>query len=196
MQGDEELLRLSLAGDEAAFGLLVERYHQRLVGLARGFVGGREAAQDVAQETWIAVLRGADRFEGRSAFRTWLFRICANRARSAAGRERRTTPAGVAEPTVDPRRFTAAGQWASAPDDWAASVDDRIVASELAARAKRAIEELPDLQRQVVTLRDVEGLSSIDVCDVLSLTPANERVLLHRGRSRVRAFLDRERGAG
>jgi RNA polymerase sigma-70 factor (ECF subfamily) len=196
VQGDEELLSLSLAGDDAAFGSLVERYHPRLVGLARGFVGDGDAAQDVAQETWIAVLRGGDRLEGRSTFRTWLFRICANRARSAAGREHRSSPADLAEPAVDPRRFTGSGQWASAPDDWAATVDDRIVASELAARAKLAIEELPDLQRQVVTLRDVEGLTSIEVCDVLSLTPANERVLLHRGRSRVRAFLERERGGG
>lgn len=191
---DEELLRLVCTGDEEAFGELVGRYHSRIVGLARTVVVRRELAEEVAQETWIAVMRGAGQFQGRSTFRTWLFQICVNRARTTAGRELRIMPVDTDSPTVDPSRFTSTGHWSAPPGDWSTSVDDRVVAAELAAEAREAVDRLPEIQRQVVTLRDIEGLTSTEVCQVLSLTAANERVLLHRGRSRVRAALERVRG--
>jgi RNA polymerase sigma-70 factor (ECF subfamily) len=190
MATDEDLIEGVRDGDERAFGALVDRYHLRLVGLARSVVGSQPLAEEAAQETWIAVLRGAERFEGRSAARTWLFRICANRARSIGRREGRTTPVDTSEPAVDPSRFSSTGQWAVPPEDWTASADERLVAAELAGYAKDAIDLLPVAQKQVVTLRDVEGLSSHEVCEVLSISAANERVLLHRGRSRVRARLE------
>ena len=196
MRGDDDLLGRMRTGDDDAFAELVGRYHTRLVGLAFTVVGSREIAEEVVQETWIAVIRGVEAFEGRSSLRTWLFRICVNRARTAAGREYRTVPVDVTGPTVDPSRFSPDGQWSSPPEDWTAAIDDRIAAASLAAEAKRAIETLPDTQRQVVTFRDVDGLSSREVCEVLSIGTANERVLLHRGRSRVRAILEFERKEG
>jgi RNA polymerase sigma-70 factor (ECF subfamily) len=190
MPTDEDLIQQLRGGDETAFGALVDRYHGRLVGLARTVVGSAPLAEEAAQETWIAVLRGAERFEGRSAARTWLFRICVNRARTIGRREGRSTPVDTNEPAVDPSRFSSTGQWSAPPEDWTASVDERLVAAELAGHVMDAIELLPDTQKQVVTLRDVDGLSSHEVCDVLSISAANERVLLHRGRSRVRARLE------
>jgi RNA polymerase sigma-70 factor, ECF subfamily len=190
MPTDEDLMQQLRGGDEVAFGALVDRYHGRLVGLARSVVGSAPLAEEAAQETWIAVLRGAERFEGRSAARTWLFRICVNRARSIGRREGRTTPVDTSEPAVDPSRFSSTGQWSEPPEDWTAAVDERVVAAELAGPVREAIDLLPDAQKQVVTLRDVEGLSSHEVCEVLSISAANERVLLHRGRSRVRARLE------
>jgi RNA polymerase sigma-70 factor, ECF subfamily len=187
---DEELLECIVGGDSGAFAELVDRYHPRLVRLAQATVVKRELAEEVAQETWIAVIRGAQRFEGRSSLRTWLFRICVNRARSTQGREYRLTPVDTSSPTVDRQRFTSSGQWAVPPEDWTIAVDDRLVADALVGQARTAIAELPELQGQVVTLRDVEGLSSQEVCDVLAITAGNERVLLHRGRSRVRARLE------
>ncbi len=194
MKSDEELLGLVCAGDDKGFSELVDRYHSRIVGLAGTVVARRELAEEVAQETWIAVMRGADQFEGRSTVRSWLFQICINRAKTTASREHRSTPVDTDSPVVDPSRFTSTGQWSAPPEDWAASVDDRIVAVQLVAEAHQAISTLPDLQRQVVTLRDVEGLTSTEVCQVLSLTAANERVLLHRGRSRIRTVLERAHG--
>jgi RNA polymerase sigma-70 factor, ECF subfamily len=194
VDADEELLRRLCAGDEQAFGGLVDRYHGRIVRLAQTIVGRHELAEEVAQETWIAVLRGASRFEGRSSVRSWLFAICVNRARSTSGREFRTPSVDATSPSVDPSRFTSSGQWVTPPEDWSAVVDDRLLAAKLAAEAQVAIADLPEVQRQVVTLRDVEGLSSTEVCHVLSLSAANERVLLHRGRSRIRAALEQACG--
>ncbi|HLI01576.1 MAG TPA: sigma-70 family RNA polymerase sigma factor [Acidimicrobiales bacterium] len=190
MPSDDELIGLVRAGQEEAFAELVDRYHRRLVRLAQSFGTGREVAEEVAQDTWIAVLRGAERFEGRSSVRTWLFRICLNRARSAAGRERRDPSLDPNDPAVDPHRFTTGGQWASPPADWTDAVDDRLVAAGLIGPLRAAIGGLPPLQQQVVTLRDVEGLSSEEVCEVLSISAANQRVLLHRGRSRVRSLVE------
>lgn len=192
MTTDEELLDQLRAGDGDAFATLVGRYHTRLVGLAQTMVGRREVAEEVAQDTWVAVLRGVERFEGRSSLRTWLFRICVNRARSTGGREGRVTVG--AEPAVSPERFDAKGLWSLPPADWTEAADDRMVAASLVDHVREAIAGLPEGQRQVVTLRDVEGLSSHEVCDVLSISAANERVLLHRGRSRVRAFLEAKLG--
>jgi RNA polymerase sigma-70 factor (ECF subfamily) len=147
-------------------------------------------AEDVAQETWLAVLHGVGQFEGRSSLRTWLFQICANRARSLAAREQRLASTGRPGLAVDPSRSGSGAGWSSPSRHWADAVDDRLEANELAVHVLRAIEELPELQRQVVTLRDIEGLPSLKVCQVLSLSEPNQRVLLHRGRSRIRRTLD------
>jgi RNA polymerase sigma-70 factor (ECF subfamily) len=183
---DEELLAQLIRGDEQAFTALVERYHPRLVRLAGSFVGHRELAEDIAQETWIAVLRGIDRFEGRSAFRSWLFQVCVNRARSVAVKERRTVPVDPGASSLD-GEFRADGSWRTPPVAWSGAIDDDEAG--LLDRVRRAIDDLPGAQRQVVVLRDVEGLPAAEVCQVLAISPANQRVLLHRGRSRVRRAL-------
>jgi RNA polymerase sigma-70 factor (ECF subfamily) len=193
---DEELLDRLRAGDEVAFSEIVERYHTRLVRFARSFVANGAVAEEVAQETWLAVVRGIERFEGRSSLRTWLFRICANRARSTGASEHRMIAAGPQQAAVDPDRFDSGGAWASPVAHWADAVDDRLAAVVIATHARRAIDELPDQQRQVVTLRDAEGLSSREVCEVLGISEANQRVLLHRGRSQVRSVLEREYAGG
>lgn len=183
---DVELLARLRAGDELAFAELVERYHPRLIRLAATFVGGRDLVEDIAQETWLAVLRGVDRFEGRSSFKTWLFQICANRARSIGARESRIVPVSDVFNVADRPAFAADGSWKSPPEEWAATALDR---TELVSAVRTAILELPPSQRQVITLRDVEGLSAAEVCDVLMLSDGNQRVLLHRARHRVRTLL-------
>jgi RNA polymerase sigma-70 factor (ECF subfamily) len=196
VDGEAELISRLRAGDEAAFTELVARYHPSLLRLAMTFVPSAAVAQEVVQDTWIGVLRGIDRFEGRSSFKTWLFRILSNRARTAGVRERRTRPPDLGdEPAVHPRRFTRDGHWAEPPVPWDDSVDDRLVAAALSGRIEAALAALPDTQRQVVTMRDLEGLPSADVCAVLDITEGNQRVLLHRGRSRLRAALEAEVGA-
>jgi RNA polymerase sigma-70 factor (ECF subfamily) len=187
---DSALLERLRAGDEQAFVVLVRRYHHRLTRLALTFVPSPEMAEDAAQETWLAVFRGVGRFEGRSSLRAWLFQICANRARSLAAREQRLASAGRPEPGADQGRSGSGAGWSSPFQHWADAVDDRLEADELAAHVLRALDELPEVQRQVVTLRDVEGLPSLKVCEVLSLSEPNQRVLLHRGRSRIRRTLE------
>ena len=194
MDDDTELLRRLRAGDEQAFVILVRRYHDAMLRLASSFVPSRAVAEEVVQDTWMGVVRGIGGFEERSSFRTWLFRILVNRARTTGERERRSIAIGTAEPAVDQSRFDAAGGWAAPPEQWAEDIDDRLRAGKLAGRIRSAIEELPARQREVVTLRDVDGLSSDEVCHVLDISDGNQRVLLHRGRSRVRQVLETEFG--
>ena len=189
-----DLLQRLRAGDEQAFVVLVRRYHDSMIRLAASFVPSRAVAEEVVQDTWMGVLRGIGGFEGRSSFRTWLFRILVNRARTAGARERRSIAIGDAGPAVDQSRFDAAGAWVAPPEQWIEAIDDRLRAGKMAHRIRSAIEELPSRQREVVTLRDVEGLSSDEVCHVLEITDGNQRVLLHRGRSRVRQVLETEFG--
>jgi RNA polymerase sigma-70 factor (ECF subfamily) len=164
-----------------------------MVRLAQAFVPSRALAEEVTQDTWLAVLKGLDRFEGRSSLKTWIFRILANRARSTGAREQRTTPVDLSdEAAVDRRRFDAGGAWSDPPAHWADEVVARLSSGPLVSKVRAAISELPESQRAVVTLRDLEGLSSKEVCDVLEISEANQRVLLHRGRSRVRARLAEE----
>jgi RNA polymerase sigma-70 factor (ECF subfamily) len=177
-------------GDEQAFAELVDRYHSRLVGLARQFVANHEAAEDVAQETWLAAVRSIGRFEGRSSLRTWLFQICVNRARSHGTREHRFVTSGADEPAVDRARFGSDGGWITPPQHWAERIDDQLEAAALVDHARKAIERLPRAQQAVVTLRDVEHLGADEVCTVLSITDEQQRVLLHRGRSSVRRALE------
>jgi RNA polymerase sigma-70 factor (ECF subfamily) len=189
---DSELLARAGDGDEAAFRELVTRHHAAVVRVAGYFVADRAAAEDAAQDTWLAVLRGLDRFEGRSSFTTWLFRITANRARSLGTRDRRVVPVDLTDPSaaVDPHRFDDGGMWTDPPVPFTDLVEGRIDMHATAKALGVALSELPEPQRTVVTLRDVNGLSTTEVADLLELTEANVRVIVHRGRSRLRARLE------
>ena len=190
------------AGDEAAFRDLVERHHASLIRVALMYVRTRAVAEEVVQDTWIGVLRSLPRFEGRSSLRTWIFRILANQARTRARREARSVPfsslAGPDDdgPAVDPDRFLSGdhpafpGHWASPPRSWDAVPEEQLLARETRERVLAAIEALPASQRAVISLRDVEGWSSEDVRDLLEISEGNQRVLLHRARSKVRQALE------
>jgi RNA polymerase sigma-70 factor (ECF subfamily) len=185
---DAALVDRIRSGEERAFVELVNRYQSRLVRLAEATVGRNAIAQEVTQDTWLAVVRGVDRFEGRSSLKTWLYRILLNRARSAQYREHR---AGDPDDTVD-ERFDANGAWSEPPEPWADRVDDQLVASELAGRVQDLLPQLPEAQRQVLVLHDVEGLPPADVAALLGVSDGNQRVLLHRGRARLRRLLAAE----
>lgn len=176
--------------------MLVQRYRESMLKLAACYVPNQAVAEEVVQDTWLGVLRGLDSFEERSSMRTWLLRILVNRARTAGARERRSVAIGDWEPAVDQRRFDATGHWADPPEPWLEQVHDRLTAEKMADRLRLAVAALPARQREVVTLRDIEGLSSEEVCQVLAITDANQRVLLHRGRSRLRQALESEFGGG
>jgi len=167
------------------------------------FVSTDAVAEEVVQETWLAVLTGISRFEGRSSVKTWIFKILANRAKTRAIRERRTInfselddPFEPDQPAVDPARFLPAshptwpGHWASPLDTWSASAEDAVVGRETMGVLQRELDRLPASQRVVVALRDVQGWPAAEVCEVLGLSEANQRVLLHRGRSRLRGVLE------
>jgi RNA polymerase sigma-70 factor, ECF subfamily len=190
IEADVDLLGRLRAGDEEAFVTLVNRYNGSLLRLARSYVPSDAVAEEAVQETWMGVVRGVDRFEGRSSFKTWLFRILINRARSAGVREPRVVRLPDSEPAVDPTRFTAAGAWADPLQPWESDADDRLVAATWSKTLGDALGDLPPRQREIVVLRDVEGLPSEDVCNVLGISQGNQRVLLHRGRSRLRSMLE------
>jgi RNA polymerase sigma-70 factor (ECF subfamily) len=192
MEGDGELLPRLRSGDERAFVSLVERYQEQMLRLATSFVPSQAVAEEVVQDTWLAVLRGLDDFEGRSSLKTWLFRILVNRARTTGTKEHRSVPVPDPEPAVDPARFDAAGGWADPPEHWVEAAEGRLAASKLADRLRALMDELPARQREVVLLRDVEELSSEEVCSVLAISDGNQRVLLHRGRSRLRQLFEDE----
>ena len=180
-------------GDEKAFATLVERYHDPLLRLALSFVATREQAEDVVQETWLGVLNGIDRFEARSSLKTWIFRILVNRAKTKGVREKRSVPFSALEDegraSVDPERFSG-GAWSAPPASWARLPEETLLSSETRAVVGEAIAALPETQRAVITLRDVRGFTAGEACDILGLTEANQRVLLHRARSKVRARLE------
>lgn len=205
VETDVELLARLREGDEDAFVMLVERYQTSMLRLARSMVPSPAVAEEAVQDAWMGVVRGVDRFEGRSTLKTWLFRILANRARSAGSSEyrhaRTSVPldaapgsrfSGDAEdgPAVDPSLFDAGGHWAEPVQRWGDDTEDRLDALALAPFLKAALEQLPARQRQVVVLRDLEGLSSNEVCDVLGISPGNQRLLLHRGRTQLRTALE------
>ena len=199
--GEElDLLTRLRRGDEGAFRGLVERHHSAMVRVAMAYVPSRAVAEEVVQETWLGVLRGLDRFEGRSTLKTWMFRILINRAKSRGVSESRcvvfSSVAGADGPGVDPERFVAgddpavAGTWAVEPHAFGDLTADGALSAELTVLIHQAIDALAPRQRQVITLRDVEGWSSTEVCDALGLTEANQRVLLHRARTTVRNALE------
>jgi RNA polymerase sigma-70 factor, ECF subfamily len=201
---ERELVAALRRGDEAAFMQLVEEYGPALLRVARMYVPTAAVAEEVVQETWIAVLNGIDRFEGRSSLKTWLFRILANIAKTRGQRERRSVPfssaAGASdEPSVDPDRFLPAGHerargWALGPTPWP-EPEESLLSRETRAVILGAIEKLPPSQREVITLRDVEGWSSEEVRNALDLTETNQRVLLHRARSKVRGAIEQHLNA-
>lgn len=203
--GDEELVAALRRGDEQAFTQLVTALHGPLLRVALTYVANRAVAEDVIQQTWLGVLQGLDRFEGRSALRTWIFRILANTAKSRGKAERRSVPftdlaeteVAEDEPAVAPERFLlderdpTRGRWASTPRDWSALPEERLLSAEARAAITQAIAALPPAQREVITLRDVDGCSAEEVCEALAISPGNQRVLLHRARTKVRRALER-----
>jgi len=197
-----DLIAALRRGDEGAFLVVVRRYHAPMVRVARAFVSSEAVAEEVAQESWVAVLEGLAGFEGRSSLRSWMFSIVANRARTRAQREARSTPlSALGEvdegPAVDPGRFLPPdhprwpGHWATPPERWA---DEQLAVHETVELARRAMESLPAVQRQVIVLRDVEECSADEVCQALGISDGNQRVLLHRARSKVRAILEAHLG--
>jgi RNA polymerase sigma-70 factor, ECF subfamily len=192
-----ELMALK-AGDEEAFAALVQRYHGSLLRLAMGYVKDRAIAEDVVQETWLTCIRSLDRFEGRSSLKTWIFGIALNIARSRGRREQRVLPfaslfrrdTDSSGPTVDPERFGRDGMWQTLPTSWSNVPEERVLGQESVARVREAIDTLPAKQREVIVLRDVAGLDASEVCGLLSISPENQRVRLHRARAAVRKMLE------
>jgi len=199
---DHALVARLLGGEEAAFAELVERFHTHLIRLALVFVRDRSVAEEVVQDTWVAVIQGLPAFEKRSSLKTWIFRILANRARTRGTREARSTPfsafgAGADDQggELDPSRFNDHGSWASPPHRWDEEDPEKLLMrGETMAVLKRQLDLLPPNQRAAVVLRDVEGLESSDVCNILDVTETNLRVLLHRGRCRLRTVLEEHLG--
>ena len=188
------------AGDECAFRELFARNYPMMKRVARGYVASDAVAEEIVQDTWMAIVTGIERFEGRAALGTWMFSILTNQAKSHGARERRAVPfasiapADVEEPAVDSDRFQKddeawPGHWATPPRPWQ-KPERRLLSLEARDQLKEALSQLPERQRLIVVLRDVEGLPAEEVCDLLELSQENQRVLLHRGRSRLRAFLE------
>jgi RNA polymerase sigma-70 factor, ECF subfamily len=188
-------------GDERAFEALVDRHHSTMLAVARTYVRSRAVAEEVVQEAWLGVLKGLERFEGRSSLKTWIMRIVANTAMTRGIREARSVPFSALAPegeeaAVEPERFRGpddgfSGHWRAYPADWTSLPDEALLGDETRAVIIGAIEQLPEAQRAVITLRDVTGCGAEEVCSVLDLSEGNQRVLLHRARSRVRSALER-----
>ena len=198
---DQALVARLRDGDESAFAELIDRYGAMMLRVAQMYVRDRATAEEVVQETWLAVLNGIERFEGRSSLKTWLFRILTNRAKTRGEREGRVLPFSslaratedADEPAVDPDRFLGPdsptpGAWASPPRAWP---EDKLLERETLGVIAMAIEDLPEAQRTVIQLRDVAGWTPMEVSEALAITDGNQRVLLHRARSKVRAALER-----
>ena len=202
--GERELVAALRRRDETAFTGLIAAHHGSLLRVARFYVNSTEVAEEVVQDTWLGVIKGIDNFEGRSSLKTWIFQILINRARTRGQREGRSIPfsayfdaqAAPAEPAVDPSQFNEndpewPGGWVAQPRNWGATPEQVLLSSELRAYTQAAIDALPPSQREVITLRDVQGWTSEEVCNVLGVSETNQRVLLHRARSKVRQALDK-----
>jgi RNA polymerase sigma-70 factor, ECF subfamily len=198
---EADLLARLRAGEEQAFETLVERYYGAMVAVARPYVASRAVAEEVVQDAWIGVLKGLDRFEGRSSLRTWIMRIVANTAMRRGGAEAQTVPFSSLAPegeeaAVDAERFRGPedafpGHWRAYPRDWSSLPERSLLGRETIEVVTRAIDELPAPQRTVIALRDIHGCSAEEVCSALEIEAGHQRVLLHRARSRVRAALER-----
>jgi len=193
---EDQLLEALRGGDEQAFNHLVSRHHAAMLRVARNYVACASVAEEVVQETWLGVLKGIDSFRGGSSLKTWIFRILINRAMSRGKREKRIVPFASLQPAGEsdsegfsPDRFLSDGHWATPPRPFEAPAD-RMALLEFRARLREALVHLPERQQVVVTLRDVEGLESDEVCDLLHISAENQRVLLHRGRTRLRQTLE------
>ena len=202
---EQNLIKQLRRGDEQSFELLVTQYHPSLVRLANIYVNDPSLAEEVAQETWIAVLKGLDRFEGRSSLKTWIFTILTNRAKTRAQREKRTIAFSTledpdylepGEASVDPERFRPpdspewAGHWLFKPTSWEISPESSLLSREFRTLVEKAIAALPPGPRAVITMRDIDGWTSDEVCNILGISETNQRVLLHRARSKVRRALE------
>ncbi|MGM0557471.1 MAG: RNA polymerase sigma factor [Myxococcota bacterium] len=192
-KSDQRLVDRLREGDEDAFSELIDCFHQSMIRLAAVFVSDDDLAEEIVQETWLAVIDGIDNFEGRSSIKTWLFAILSNKARKRGKRDARMKPwSAIFESSIDEEvhpmsdRFDSRGRWAKPPAAWAVGPEEKMVKDDLLRVIKASIEELPPSQRAVVRLRDVEGLSASETCEVLDLSDGNQRVLLHRGRVKVR----------
>ena len=195
---EADLVRRLAAGDEEAFASLLARLGPAMLRLARSLISDRALAEEIVQDTWAAALEALPGFEGRSSLKTWICHILVNRAKTRRAQQARTVPfssfedRGGDEPAVEPSRFAADGHWSSPPRRWDADTPERLVLrAETLAEIEAALAGLPDGQRAVVTLRDVEGWTADEVCNVLQISETNQRVLLHRGRSKLRALLER-----
>jgi RNA polymerase sigma-70 factor, ECF subfamily len=201
-EADASLLARLRAGDRAAFAALVHRHAGSLLRVARSLVRDQATAEELVQETWLAAFTGMERFEGRSSLRTWLFRICVNKARTRFVRDGRTVPfSALSGPgdgdgsPLDPDRFDSQGAWRDPPSTWNEESPERLaMGAQTRAAIEACIAELPETQRAVLTLRDVEGLEADEICNLLSITVTNQRVLLHRARARVREALEARLG--
>lgn len=202
---DPQLIEALRVGDETAFTILIEKYQAMLIRLALMYVPDRAVAEDVVQETWLGVLQGIQRFQERSSLKTWIFSILTNRAKTRGQRENRTIPFSALwnedtepdEPAVEAERFNSTdqqwlGHWirVTRPQNWENAPEEQLLSQEAQAKLKAAIETLPAHQREVITLRDVYGWTSEEVCNALALTETNQRVLLHRARAKVRRALE------
>ena len=195
---DQRAVALLRAGDEQAFEALVARHYATMMAVARTYVKSRSVAEEVVQESWLGVLQSLDRFEGRSSLKTWIIAIVVNKAKTRAVREGRSVPFTALErdePAVDPSRFRSRGEiypghWRAAPSSWSSSPEVVTQERETLRVVMRAIADLPPAQQTVIRMRDLEGSSSDEVCSTLEISAANQRVLLHRARSRVRAALE------
>jgi RNA polymerase sigma-70 factor, ECF subfamily len=200
---DAEIVAALKRGDERVFADLVDAYSPGLLRMAQMFVRDRAVAEDVVQDTWIAVLRGIDRFEGRSSLKTWIYRILMNTAKTRGQRESRSVPFSAAvssdERSVDPDRFLDAnhrygGGWVLGPSEWQ-TPEEELLQGETRDAILAAIDELPEAQRAVITMRDVEGFPAEEVAEALGISDGNQRVLLHRARSKVRRAIEKHLGA-
>ena len=198
---EADLLARLREGDERAFETLVERHYGTMLTVARGYVKSRAVAEEVVQEAWLGVLKGLDRFEGRSSLRTWIIRIVANIAQTRGAREARSVPLSALAPegeevAVDADRFRGAddafpGHWRQYPSDWRTLPEHALLGRETLELVVAVVKQLPPAQQQVLALRDISGFSSEEVCLALDISGGNQRVLLHRARARVRAELER-----
>jgi RNA polymerase sigma-70 factor (ECF subfamily) len=200
---DAEIVAALKRGDESVFADLVDAYSPGLMRMAQMFVRDRAVAEEVVQETWLGVVRGIDRFEGRSSLKTWIFRILMNTAKTRGQRESRSIPFSAAvrddEPSVDPDRFLGpdhryAGGWMLGPSEWL-TPEEELIQGETRNAILAAIDQLPEAQRAVITMRDVEGFPSDEVAEALGISDGNQRVLLHRARSKVRGAIEKQLGA-
>jgi RNA polymerase sigma-70 factor (ECF subfamily) len=200
---EQSVVAALLAGDEATFAALVDRYYPSMLRLALIYVADRAVAEEVVQDTWVGVLHGLPQFGGRSALKTWIFRILTNQAQTRGKREARSVPFSALggeedagdEPAVDPTRFRGGdqpwpGHWATPPQSWGGPPEAQLLAQETRGYIKQAIAGLPTSQRTVIVMRDVEGWPSDEVCNVLGISETNQRVLLHRARAKVRQALE------
>lgn len=199
MQEDGDLLVRLRSGNEETFRELVRKHQASLVRVAQTFVGNRATAEEVVQDTWLAVIEGLADFEGRSSLKSWMFAILANKARSRAAREGRVIAAGSLNgeiedqpPVVDRKRFNGIGEWTDPPEFWDEVTPERVVGGrQMWSHVQEAINALPPSQRSVITLREIEQMDSDEVQEILGITAVNQRVLLHRARAQVRSFIER-----